>query len=210
MHREGLGPSLSSVTSRFCLLTGQPCSHYCEHRLAGTRALCKSPGFVLLPLNKRCVFPAWQCMKGFSSPRRPQRGGRGASYLHRVPIAHPTPKPHWGWVMLNRIKDSSKRCWGLQDKESTRQEALGGAHCGVSRHQKRGGAGLAGCVQGYPQPPIQGVCSASVTLPHGLSPFGSLRWETVLSGYLGHHTCWSSGEPNPSNAAPLPVKAASS
>lgn len=71
VHREGLASSLSVVTSHFCLLTGQPRSHYREYRLAGTRALCKSPGFVLLPLIKCCIFPAQQCRKDFSSSRRP-------------------------------------------------------------------------------------------------------------------------------------------
>lgn len=83
---EGLGSALSSVTCRFCLPTGQPCSHYRQHRLAGTRALCKSPGFVSLLFHKapppgeaparwqRSLGPA-PCPRSTSQPRaQPELG----------------------------------------------------------------------------------------------------------------------------------------
>lgn len=167
VQHEGLGSSLRSVTSRFCLLTGQPCSHYCEHRLAGTRALCKSPGFVSLPLNKQYVFPARWCRKDSSSPGTPRQGGRGAWYLCHVPRAHPASKPHWGWVTLSRAKASSKRCWGLQHREGTRQAALRGPHCGVSRHQSS--ESWAGCIQGYPHSHFLSLsCRVAVRLCWGI------------------------------------------
>lgn len=90
---------LCSVTSRFCFPTGQPCSHYCEHRLAGTRALCKSPGFVSILFNKSCIFLAHRCPKG------PSKVAEEPGICAKTP--QHIPAPNLAGAMLSRAMAAS-------------------------------------------------------------------------------------------------------
>lgn len=95
MHCSGL----CSVTSRFCFPTGQPCSHYREHRLAGTRALCKSPGFVSILFNKSCIFLAHRCPKG------PSKVAEEPGICAKTP--QHIPAPNLAGAMLSRAMAAS-------------------------------------------------------------------------------------------------------
>lgn len=90
---------LCSVTSRFCFPTGQPCSHYREHRLAGTRALCKSPGFVSILFNKSCIFLAHRCPKG------PSKVAEEPGICAKTP--QHIPAPNLAGAMLSRAMAAS-------------------------------------------------------------------------------------------------------
>lgn len=60
---------------------------------------------------------------------------------------------------------------------------------------------------------LQGSVGASLTFLHCLSPLWHPSPSGGRQGSLGtrwHHTRWSSGQQDPSDAASLPVKAASS